>query len=609
MAAKLKEYTNESHGYDNSDKIKVTDVHEFLDTAKKQYERAERAESEQRDEALTSKRFAYGLDQWPDDIRSAREQQRRPVLTINKLIKNIKQVTGEQKINRMSVKIRPVDDKGDPIIAEIMSDIIRNIEEQSNAYQAHDCAFEQAVASCYGYFRVVAEYNDSGFDQDIKIKRITNQFSVYADPDCETLTREDAKFYFISDWISRKAFMEQYPNATLSEWGNQSQGEQYEKWYSEDSARVMEYYYKKPVKKTIVQVDTGEIFELTEDVPRETLEEQGYIIVKEREVDSHIVCWAKITGHEILEGPFEVACKYIPIVFVPGDEVNIEGKTKFFSLISHAMDAQRMYNYWRTRETEIIALRKKAPYFATAEQIEGHENEWNSMGISNKPYILYNHDERFPGPPTTGDPQTVPMAEINSANEAQADIQDTIGMYEASFGKVSNERSGKAQQVRKRTSDIGTYGFIDNLASAIKFEGRILADMIPRIYDNERVMRLRGEDGQDRLVEINKQVYSEKDGVFILINDLSMGEYDVVVDTGPMFSTRRQEAVQDLMQAMQYAPLAAPAIIGNVVEKMDIEGGKELSAKIDAFVGMTQQQQGAPPQQQQLPLAPPASRG
>jgi hypothetical protein len=122
-------------------------------------------------------------------------------------------------------------------------------------------------------------------------------------------------------------------------------------------------------------------------------------------------------------------------------------------------------------------------------------------------------------------------------------------------------------------------------------------------------MRLRGEDGQDRLVEINKQVYSEKDGVFILINDLSMGEYDVVVDTGPMFSTRRQEAVQDLMQAMQYAPLAAPAIIGNVVEKMDIEGGKELSAKIDAFVGMTQQQQGAPPQQQQLPLAPPASRG
>ena len=547
--------------------------------ALKRFKLSQEGEAENRRTALESIRFVDG-DQWPDHIKEERQKEGRPCLTTNKLRKFVKQVVSDIRQNKVGVKARPVDSFADIAGAEVRNDLIRHIEAQSTANIVYETGMEQALDGGFGYWRIVAEYAKEEFHQEIRLKRISNRFTVYFDQSSQDYNYEDGKFAFITETIPKEEFEEMYPKPKGGTNVSEGEGESKEGWFFEDTIRIAEYFYKESVNKTIAQLSTGEIVELTKNLTRETLAANGVGVVKTREVKGHKIMWCKITGDRVLEGPKEFPSKYIPIVPVLGLEVNDEGKRKFRSLIFDAMDSTRMYNFWSSYMTEVIALAPKAPYRVTPQQIEGHEPMWQTANVKNHPYLLYNYVPGH-GEATRERPPEVPAAAMNMLNLADSNVMDTIGMYQASLGQESNERSGRAIIARQKAGDAATFAFIDNFTRAIVYTGKILIDMMPRIYDNERVIRLRGETGEEGAeLLLNKTIQDPNTLEIITINDLSVGEYDLISVAGPSYESKRQETAASMLDFIQFVPQAASIIGPRLAAVMDWPHAQEIAEEL-----------------------------
>ena len=572
----------------------------ILALARERIKTAETAEAENRETALNSLKFADG-DQWPEKIKQERAADGRPCLTNNKLRKFINQIAGDIRQNKPSMKVMPANDAADVAGAEVRQDLIRHIEQISTASDAYDNAIQHALDGGYGYWRILTEENEEGFDQDIKIKKIGNRFSVYLDQTAQEYTYEDGRYGFITEKMPRKEFKEKHPKHAPVEFDANTHS-QYENWFEEDAVRVAEYFYKENTTKEIAQLEDGQIIELKDGLSIEDLAQQEIIVVKSRKVKTHKVMWCKLSGNAILEGPIEIPTKYIPIVPVFGHEVNIEGQRKFRSLIHDAMDPMRMYNYWTTSATETIALAPKAPLMVTPEQIEGHEQMYKEANRKNHPYLVYN------SVPGQGSPQRqrqveIPTAVVNEAARANSDISDTIGRYEASRGEGGNERSGRAILARKEGSDDTTFVFIDNYHKSITYSCKIVLDMIPRVMDTEKVIRLRGQDGKESILPINRVVMDFDALAPVIINDLSVGKYDIIPASGASFQTKRQMIASSMLDFIQFWPESGPVIGPRVADVMDWPQADEIAGELKALVGGGQPAEGEVPPESLPPEA------
>jgi Skp family chaperone for outer membrane proteins len=307
---------------------------------------------------------------------------------------------------------------------------------------------------------------------------------------------------------------------------------------------------------------------------------------RSRKVKCEKVMWAKITGSEILEGPQEWAGKYIPIVPCLGEEVWIEGKRVLRSAIRFAKDPSRLYNWARSNAVETLALAPKQPFIMTKDEIDGYEKQWNEASTRPMPYLLYN--ERGAGRPQRQQMSVTDTGALEEARQSSDDIKATTGLFDASLGAQGNETSGKAIVARQRQSNTATFVFSDNQVRAVKYTGRILVDLIPKIYDTERVVRLMGDDGKETWEKVN--VVDRMTGK-VVANDLSLGRYDVVIDAGPGYMTKRMEAAEGLVQLSQAAPQFAPILIPRIAKNLDWPEAQEIGDEIK----QASQPQQAPP--------------
>lgn len=556
----------------------------LVDLAKKRFQIAADSEADIRKEALEDLRFFAG-DQWPDEIRRAREKDGRPCLTINMMPMYTRTITNEQRQNRPSVQVNPVDDDADPKTAEIIQGIMRHIEYESGADAAYDTAFQYAAISSFGYWRVITEYSGPmSFEQDIKIRRIRNPFTVYFDPNCKEPDYSDAVFAFIIETLGKDEYKSQYPKSKMSDgtfddWQSIGDGG----WSDKDTCRVVEYFYKESVDKTIVLLSDGSTI-LKEYIPEGGLP-KGIKVTKERKTKIDVVKWVKMNGVEVLEET-DWAGRWIPIVPVLGEELDVDGKRILQGIVRNARDPQKQYNFMASATTETIALAPKAPFIAAEGQIEGHETEWQTANIKNQSVLTYKNVSSTNGQ-ALGAPQrqtfepaiqATTMAMMQSAQ----DLKNTTGIQEAELGAPSNEKSGKAILARQQQSQGANFHFADNLSRSMRHNGRIILDLIPKIYDTERVIRIIGDDGTQSTVKIgqpNPQAQQQQQEVE-KIYDISVGKYDVTISSGPSFQTKRQEAVESQMQLISALPQVAPLILDIVVGNMDWPEADKLAKRL-----------------------------
>jgi hypothetical protein len=462
----------------------------------------------------------------------------------------------------------------------------------SDADVAYDTACENQVSYGEGYLRLLTEYcDDNTFDQDIKIGRVRNSFSVYMDPTIQDPTGADAKYCFVTEDLTKAEFERMYPDAspitTLQSLGVGDQS--ISNWLNEDTVRIADYYYIDFDPETLnLYPGNATAFEGTpEDKQLRAIYGKPK---KSRQSDRQKVKYCKINGYEILEER-EWAGKYIPVIRIVGNEFEVDGRLYVSGLVRNAKDAQRMYNYWVSQEAEMLALAPKAPFIGYGGQFEGYETNWKTANTQNWPYLEVNPDVTDGQGGMLPLPQRAqpPMASsglLQAKAGASEDIKSTTGQYNASLGMGSNERSGKAILARQREGDVGTYHYGDNLARGVRHVARQLVDLIPKIYDTQRIARIIGEDGETKMVKINpdqeqpvNKIVDERGIVMEKIYNPGVGKYDVVAITGPGYATKRQEALEAMAQLLQGNPQLW-AVAGDLfVKNMDWPGAQEMSKR------------------------------
>lgn len=545
-------------------------------------------------------------EQWPDQVKNERELEQRPCLTNNVLPTFVEQVIGDQLQNKPSIKINATDvtrvpdtETGEETslkiksitstkeyeLAEVLQGIIKNIEYNCDAEDAYDVAFQSAVEGAIGYLRVRSDYMaDDSHDQELLIEAIENQFSVIIDPSAKKPDKSDMMWCFIDDQMLKDDFEAKYPEAKAEPINSDSVDDN-GSWFSEKTVRVSEYFTREPVTKKLYLLSDGRSVykEDIEDIVDELME-QGVTIVRERNVKTFKTLWRKITGRDVLEGPIELKCSTIPVIPVYGKSITIKKKKIYRSAIRHSKDAQRMANYWDSAATEAVALAPKAPFTGTPEQIEGFEDLWETANTTNHSVLYYNKDNPNDTGPRRQQPAIVPSAQISMSMQSSDKIKSTMGMFDASVGAQGNETSGRAILARQRESDTGSFRFIDNLSKAIRRVGRLLVELIPTIYDTERIVRMKFPDETEDFIKLNEQIYDRDTEKWITISDLSIGKYDVVVTTGPAYTTQRMEAADAMMQFAAAVPQAGAVMADLIALNMDWPGADTIAERLKKIV-------------------------
>lgn len=533
------------------------------------------------------------LEQWPSDIRAAREGDpngARPCLTIDQINQYIVQVVNDMRQNRPSVKARPVDDQADIETAEVFQGIIRQIEDQSVAQVAYATAGESAVRVGEGYFRFITEYEDEkSFNQVIRIKRVPDMFCVYLGPHMMP-DGSDAEYGFIFEDIPVETFKRLYPGKKFHATDFSEIENKNTYWGEDERIRVCEYFYFDYQKADLVFTADGASMLKPE---YEALSEPKPEITDERATRTRSTKWCKLTAIEILDKR-DWAGKHIPIVKVIGKESWVDGKRCVWGLVRPAKDSLRMYNYVASTIVEKFALAPKAPFVGAKGQFENLEDRWANANKSNFAYLEYNPltvDGIAVPPPQRQAPAPMEVALYQFLQTAREDVQASLGMFKASLGKEQPNQSGKAILALTRESDTGTFHFSDNQSISIMHGGRIMVDLIPRIYDTPRIMKILGEDGKVTSAQIDpnqdmakRQVRDLKGGISNIYN-LGVGTYDVTVTVGPSYNTKRMEAATLFTDLGNTAkdPASATVMRYLAVKNSDVPGadiGAEMLEKL-----------------------------
>lgn len=552
----------------------------------------EDAESENRQLAREDVRFRAGK-QWPAQIEGSRTLDKRPALTINKTDAYCTQVENQQRQQRPRIKVDPVGSDATVKVAQVYQGLIRHIENNRGGGDlAYDTAFSCAITGGEGFIRVLADYvSETGFEQELYLAPVENPFSVHFDPNSVWPDGSDAEECLIETMLPKSTFRRLYPGKDDgANFEASALGDGGESWVNSEEIRVAEYYRIERKSRRLCQLIDGRTAwkdELPVGMP------PTYI---RRERDSFVrqLKYWKLTAIDVLEKR-DLPGKWIPVVPVYGKSMIVDGKRRRKGLVRNAIDPARNYNYWRSAQTEYMALAPKAKWVMAAGQDEGFENEWHDANNSTAPVLHFNQtdaDGKAAPPPNRLQPEPPPEGIMQAAAAISEDLSAVLGIVDPAI-RIGGNQSGKALQAERQQSDNSTFNFYDNLTRSMAQVGRVVVDIIPSYYaEPGRIVRIIGDDGKAKPVTLNQQNPSpgpDTPGpVEAILNDVTTGEYMVVMDTGPGLTTKRQEAVAALMPLLgeneQLMNVAGDLIFRN----MDFPGADIIADRLAAANPMAQ---------------------
>lgn len=588
---------------DKKRKSKTQEHEEILKLADLRFDASIQAESEYRTDAVIDRKFVDG-DQWPSFIREKRKN--RVIATVNKTRIMRNNVVGKG----MDINIKPIVSPtkgGTKEIAKIYDAIITNILEKSKATRVHRSALKDAATSGLGFMRIIQEFDETGFYQHLRLKYVSNPLTVYVDQTSTDYLYGDARWMFVTGVFSDEEFEFEYPGAQKTSFRQSSKGDRTREknWYDEQGIVVAEYFYRVPQTVQRAQMITGEVFELSEEVTSEIIENtiipgtateespkgQTYEIAEIKDVKEFTVKWCKVTGAEVLEGPIDLRISKIPIIPVIGYDENIEGKRINRGIVYDTRDPQRMYNYHYSSEAEVIANQPKTPYLLFDDMLDAHNRPmWDNLSTSNPSYLIVKRTAGNVLPRREAPPQGS-GGNISFMERANSDMQDVTGIFPSAIGKPDNARSKVAIQARQIASDTNTRIIINNWIEAILEVGNRLIEYIPIIYDTEQVVEIMGKDEVKTSVVINQKTFDTKKGETTIFNDLTQGAYDYTIQPGTAGMTSRQEQLLAIQEFTQNLPPEIKIMFADIIAELANMPQEIIDRMQKVIQGFLQQQQ------------------
>jgi hypothetical protein len=528
--------------------------------------------------------------QWDSQALDLRKG--RPCLTFDRTNQFIMQVVNDGRQNKPALHAIPADSKGDPEVADKLNGIFRHIEHVSRAGAAYDMMLEHQARVGLGWIRVIPQImRPETNEQEIRIMRVHDPKSVLLQAGWTTHDGSDAMCGFAETLYSKPQFKALWPKHATESWEGYAGG-----WCTEDAVRICEYFKVDEKKSNRI---TAQLNGATSDYEEEdywsNAKPAGAKLLTTYTHKDRKVRWIKMSGKDVLEET-EFPSQFIPLIPALGYEVWIDGKRYLCGLTRRLMDGQRAYNYLQSALTESLALQPKAPFMVPLEGLEGVEAEWKKLNSGNPAYLPFNAFDGNQNPlpqPSRLAPPAFPAAFANAAMIASQDMEASVGMFKANLGQQGNETSGVAIRKREEQGDTANFHYVDNRDRAIERMGMVIADMIPRMYDTERVARIIGEDGTQDFVTVDPSLpqAAVKQGKKTVAVNLNIGSYDVRVKSGPAFASLREEQAEQLSRIMQSAPDLTPILADFWVGAQDFPESEKIKRRLAAML---------PPQIQQM---------
>lgn len=557
------------------DESKGDPKQDLLREAHERFRIAITADNDWRRRAEEEINFVDHLQHWTQ--AQLNERQGRPCLTFDRIGPAVDQIINDARQNPPEPRFNAVGGGADKETALILQGLLRNIENDSEAEIAYMTGYEHAVKVGRGWWRVLFDYEDDWqtFWQKIKISEVPNLFSVYADPAATKWDYSDMRYCFITEDLDRRVFQQEWPSSIVASMSDfEGVGDRVKAdWFPKGAVRVAEYWYTIPEAAELYQLSSGLI------VTADKL--YGATPIAKRIARRNRVFSAKISGCDVLEGPTEWPGKWIPIVPCLGRVSIKEGKRTVRGIVRAAMDANLHYDYLRSKEAEAVGLAPIAPWLIVAGQIEGFEWKWADANRKAFPFLEYHRfvDGQEMPPPQRLQPSLDLAGLTGAVAQADNDIKATLATYDASLGAPGPEQSGRAILARQREGDNAHFNYHDNLARAMRHTGRIILDLVPHIYTEQRVIMINDPDGGSKEVQINQPTVAEGvQRIFDVANDDA--RYHVTIGSGPSYASRRQEGKESVLELVRMIPGPMSRALDIVVKALDIPYGDELAARL-----------------------------
>jgi len=532
----------------NQDYSKISDVLIMI-------QKSQDAEQEQRERVREAKRFITEVDgQWDDYAVQKMDGRFRG--TFDMCTPIIDGIAGEIEQSDFTLRVSPSGGEASKDTAKTLDGIIRNIRNISNAEDVFNSAGRSNVTGGFDAWEIVQDWVDGDtFDQDLFIRRVPNAVdSVWFDLASVMQDRSDANWAVKLVAIPVDDYNARWEDGSGMSVGDNASNHQRTNQFNEKEVVVVgKLYYRKPRKIELVRMTNGNVYQDNDDFEKvkDELALQGITIEldnegeeKRRTRDSWRVYSRMFDGSDWLDEEEETVFDYVPLIPIYGNFDIIDNNCIYFGKLENLYDSQRVLNYAMSRDIEDGALSPSPTIWMTDMQAEG--NDYSQMNTDRAPVRIYNADPEAPpvnGQSFTGGPQPSQGLQTTIANTQQM-IGASSNTFQSQQGNANAQQSGIAGLQQIEQGNVGNIKWFKDLEVAICQTGKVLINAIPRVYDATRQVRILEEDGSSSIVTLNEPILDQQTNTNVVLNDLSIGEYDVVCEVGPAFNSAQKESAR-----------------------------------------------------------------
>lgn len=581
---------------------------------KRWFSEAVEAQQTWRQVAREDREFYIGK-QWNKADKEMLENAKRPAITINRIKPLINVLCGYQRLNRYDIEFLPRTNDDDEQ-AQLRKGVTKYILDRSHYNYEESDVFADGVITGIGWFEVGYRFDWQTMDGDAFVRRVS-PFDVYTDPESRDKHMRDMKYLIRARWVDKAELATIYPEhaeeikaqseAYMTE-ETEAANRQSELWYSHETKKVRfaECWYKKTVQKQIFILASGEVVEQVtpEMVALGMVADQKTVSVQQ----IRLMAFFDNVVLEDKESPYKHG--YIPFVpficYYQGEDDDVPA-----GVVRDLKDPQREINKRRSQELHILNTMSNGGWIVEEGAMSPKQEADFKKNASTPGAMLKVGTGAIVGQRIQRlDSQQAPSASIMASQEAMNEMPSISGINEALMGTdISNTQSGRAIELKQKQAITHIAGLFDNLRMAkelivdMLWGKRGAEGIIPQFYTEQKTFRIVGEDGQAQMVTVNQQVQQQQlnpqTGVIQVINktlnDLSVGEFDIVISDTPATSTQRTAQFWSLVDACGKLGIQGNMIMDILIDLSDIPQKQEIKRRLQS-----QQEQQAQAAQQQM---------
>lgn len=317
--------------------------------------------------------------------------------------------------------------------------------------------------------------------------------------------------------------------------------------------------------ETMVLWDEGEMVRIEEKRPSKKHKIVHYRIAGEYELDKT-----------------EFPSEQLPLVFVDNNSYyDKTGKQITRSFFGDCRDTQRYINYLRTQSAYILKVSRYDQWIGSKKNVSSMDTQRNWRDPTAIQGMLTYDESPEGNKPEQVRPPELSQSLFQQYELAIQDLYTSTGLYPVRMGQAGDEASGAAIDARTRQGSYATYVFFNSINRAVATGGEIVNEMIPRVYDSERVMTLMMPDKGMQNVTINqeKDEYGES-----IENDIRKGTYQVRLKPGPSYEGQKEQALQSLREVLKADPTSWALIADLFAENLPLTNTIEIKNRLKTRV-------------------------